>query len=266
MVSAAIPSLRPKLVTAGYGIMYSALSLLLKKGDSAFLNYGYCSLDPDAPRLELDRSDEADRYSIQLYHRVASAYPLAGKSVVEIGCGRGGGASFVTRYLHPASVTGIDLSKRAISFCRRTHKSPNLTFLDGNAENLPLPSKSCDVVLNVESSHCYPSFERFLKEVTRVLRPDGRFLYADFRPRTAVADLRAQLLKHFAIVEEEPINRQIVRALELDSERRVTLIRKRAPSFLYTALDSFASVNGSPTFDAFASGELQYFRFMLKQR
>jgi SAM-dependent methyltransferase len=265
-MSTAMPNLRPKLVTGFYRLMYSSLSVLLKPDDSTFLNYGYTSVDPDDPKLQLEPADESDRYSIQLYHRVATGSPIAGKDVVEVGCGRGGGASFAVRYLRPASYTGIDLSARSIEVCRRRHKLPNLKFLQGNAEDLPLPSQSCDVVLNVESSHCYPSFERFTKEVSRVLRPDGRFLFADFRGHPDVPVLRAQFEKHFDVVEEQSMNRQIVRALELDSDRRVTLIRKRAPKFLYSAMDTFASVNGSPMFDAFQSGQLQYVRFVLKPR
>ncbi|MCC6587041.1 MAG: class I SAM-dependent methyltransferase [Bryobacterales bacterium] len=265
-ISTAVPSLRPKLVTGFTRLMYSGISMMLKPGDSAFLNYGFTSIDANAPKLPLDPADEADRYPIQLYHRIASAWPIEGKDVVEVGCGRGGGASFIVRYLKPASYIGIDLSQRAIDMCRRRHQFPNLKFMQGNAEHLPLPSKSCDVVLNVESSHCYPSFERFAKEVSRVLRPDGRFLFADLRERTALPELRASLQKLFEIIEEEPINRQIVSALELDSGRRVALIRQRAPKCLYAALDTFAGVQGSPILDSFVSGERQYVRFVLKPR
>ena len=36
-------------------------------------------------------------------------------------------------------------------------------------------------MLNVEASHAYPRFDRFLDKVVRVLRPGGHFLYVDFR-------------------------------------------------------------------------------------
>ena len=53
--------------------------------------------------------------------------------------------------------------------------------MQGNAESLPFPDESFDAVINVEASHAYPHFDRFLPELTRVLRPRGHFLYADFR-------------------------------------------------------------------------------------
>jgi SAM-dependent methyltransferase len=40
-------------------------------------------------------------------------------------------------------------------------------------------SNSVDVVISVESSHCYPSRPRFFEEVERILRPGGSFLFAD---------------------------------------------------------------------------------------
>ena len=52
-------------------------------------------------------------------------------------------------------------------------------FLCADAENLPFPSDCADVLLNIESSHCYPNFARFLAEVRRVLKPGGVFAYAD---------------------------------------------------------------------------------------
>ena len=61
--------------------------------------------------------------------------------------------------------------------------------MQGDAQNLPFPDESFDAVINVEASHIYPNFERFLGEVARVLRPGGHFLYADFRNRDGLPRL-----------------------------------------------------------------------------
>ena len=63
------------------------------------MNYGWASLDPTASALTLRPEDEPNRYCIQLYHRVASVVDLCGSDVLEVGCGRGRGASYVMRYL-----------------------------------------------------------------------------------------------------------------------------------------------------------------------
>ena len=103
--------------------------------------------------------------------------------MLECSSGHGGGASYLTRTLKPASYTGLDFNSAGVDFCRKRHNVPGLDFVHGDAENLPFPDESFDAVINVEASHIYPHFERFLSEVKRVLRPNGHFLYADFRNR-----------------------------------------------------------------------------------
>ncbi len=52
----------------------------------------------------------------------------------------------------------------------------------GDALNLPFDVSTFDIIINVEASHCYPDQARFFSEVSRILKKDGVFLYADFRP------------------------------------------------------------------------------------
>src|SRR5580658_10268320 len=72
-------------------LWYSTLSLLAQD-DVTFLNYGYATSGAGGTTLQLEAVDEANRYPIQLYNRVASAVDLRGKDVLEVGSGRGGGA------------------------------------------------------------------------------------------------------------------------------------------------------------------------------
>ena len=73
--------------------------------------------------LPLAESDEPNRFHIQLYHRIATQADLRGKQVLEVGCGHGGGASYLMRTLRPASYTGLDLNPAGIAFCRKTAQS-----------------------------------------------------------------------------------------------------------------------------------------------
>ena len=148
--------------------------------DVVFLNWGYEEDPPMA--LPLAESDEPYRFPIQLYHRTATQADLSGKRVLEVGCGHGGGASYLMRTLRPASYTGLDLNRGAVACCRERHNLLGVDFVHGDAEQLPFPDQSFDAVINIESSGAYPHFSRFLAEVARVLRPEGRFLYADSAP------------------------------------------------------------------------------------
>jgi SAM-dependent methyltransferase len=182
--------------------------------DVVFLNAGYEEDPPMA--IPLVASDEPKRYSIQLYHRVATQVDLSGKQVLEVGCGHGGGASYLMRTLHPASYTGLDLNPAGIAFCRERHNAPGLEFVQGDAENLPFPDQSFDAVINIESSHCYPRFPRFLAEVARVLRPGGHFLYADLRPRVRIAEWEAALADApIRLLSQTDIKTQVLRVLDI---------------------------------------------------
>jgi ubiquinone/menaquinone biosynthesis C-methylase UbiE len=184
--------------------------------------------------LPLDAGDEPNRYPIQLYHSTATQNGgLADKRVLEVGCGRGGGASYLTRALNPVSYVGLDLNAAGIEFCRRRHPIPGLKFVRGNAENLPFPPGSFDAVINVESSHCYPHFDRFLAEVARVLRPGGMFLDADLRGRYECAQWEAMLAGALLrVVSWREINAEVSRGMERNSAQWQAMADRLVPRFL----------------------------------
>lgn len=195
--------------------------------DLLFLCWGY---EEDPPlELALAESDEPDRYFIQLYHTVATQADIAGKRVLEVSCGHGGGASYLTRSLQSASYTGLDLNPEGVEFCRGRHHVPGLDFVQGNAENLPFADQSFDVVINIEASHCYPHLPRFLEEVARVLSPGGRFLYADVRARDRVAAWEKELKESpMRLSEEADISEQVARGVDANVPR----LREIAPRIL----------------------------------
>jgi fatty-acid O-methyltransferase len=100
---------------------------------------------------------------------------LNGTKVLEVRCGHGGGASYIKRYLGPASHTGLDLNPSGIAFGKKRHTLPGLDFVQGDAQHLPFPDQSFDAVVNVESANYYPDQAAFFSEVARVLRPGRPF-------------------------------------------------------------------------------------------
>jgi ubiquinone/menaquinone biosynthesis C-methylase UbiE len=260
LVLCSLPGLKKKLWRA----WYDYLARTHRESDWTFMNYGYAGSD-NAHR-SLMKADEPNRHWIQLYDHVAGAVDLKGATVLEVGSGRGGGASFVKRYLGPGRMIGIDLAKNAVEFCRATHKVPGLEFKVGDAEHLPFSDASFHAVVNVESSHCYPAFEKFVSEVRRVLRPGGHFLYADFRDQTNVEGWRATLRNsQLELLSETNITPSIVVALDRDDERKLALIHRLIPKFLQPPFLDFAGVRGSAVYNAFRSGDLVYFSFVLRK-
>ena len=208
--------------------IYPYATRKLEAEDVVFLNYGY-EEDP-AMGVPLSDSDERNRYFIQLYHATATQVDIQGKQVLEVGCGHGGGASYLARTLHPATYTGLDLNPSAIRFCQKRHKVKGLDFVEGTAEDLPFADNTFDALVNVESSHLYPQFDRFLAEVSRVLRPGGYFLYTDARLlgdipawEEALADAPLRM------VSQRTVSADVVRGMEKSMHQWQYVIDQVAP-------------------------------------
>lgn len=243
------------------------VAMTIKDAPVAFLNYGYAGLLPENPRLDLLPEDEPDRLFIRLYHHVASAVDLAGREVVEVGCGRGGGASYIRRYLKPRVVVGVDLTERNLLFCAVRHRAEGLFFLRGDAESLPFADGAFDALVNVESSHCYGDMNRFLSEVVRVVRPRGYFLFADFRFAADAPALREQIVQCGLEIEREvDITPFVLRAMEQDTERRFHLIRQYMPPLLHKISGESAGLKGSGVYRALDSGRMTYLSFVLQRK
>lgn len=247
------------MVSLVYRALYWYINTIDRKKEVLFMNYGY---HDSSEEIELQNIDEINRYSIQLYHRLARMVEIQDKDIVEVGSGRGGGLAYITKTFKPLSAVGIDLDKKAAKFGNAHYNQKGLTFRQGDAQKLDLADNSIDVILNVESSHRYPKMELFLDEVYRSLKPGGHFLITDFRPRNKMKDLIHLLSQYnFVKFDEQMINQEVVKALELDDRRRVKLVKKYAPLFLRKSLHDFAGNMGSPTFKDIQSGEKVYFVF-----
>ncbi|HEY1170583.1 MAG TPA: class I SAM-dependent methyltransferase [Verrucomicrobiae bacterium] len=231
------------------------------------MNYGYAGL-PKAETTEIPSGLESERWCLQLYYHVASGAELAGKQALEVGSGRGGGAAFLKQSLGIANYTGVDYSDKAVALCRDRYASIHgLTFQQGDAEKLPCADTTFDAVINVESSHCYPDFPKFVSEVHRVLKPGGHFLYADFRDAVELGNWRTQLRNSgLEIVRETNITPNVLAALDRDDTRKQTLIQKLIPKWLLKPFQDFAGTKGSLVYRNFATGKMQYYSFVLRKK
>lgn len=234
-----------------------------KKADVLFMNFGYSNGDT----LELlSPAEEKNRYSIQLYHLLANSIDLKDKNIVEVGCGRGGGLAYVTSSFEPSSAQGLDLDKHAVAFSNSYYDLPNMSFVQGDALNLPFETGSCDVVMNVESSHRYPDMNQFLSEVKRVLKPGGHFLFTDFRYDHEIEGLKTDLhATGLKVLKEEDITNHVVTSLEKDDERRRILIKRLAPWFLHGVALNFAGTVGSSTYNQFNNREYVYMNYVFQK-
>ena len=243
-------------------IWYQYISNRIGSDPITFLNYGYWPTEGET--LQIEPQDEPNRPAIQLYHHVASGWNLAGKNVLEVSCGHGGGASFVKRYHHPQTYTAIDQNPKAINYNRKTHGALGIDFRVGDAQALDFSAEHFDAVINVEASHCYPRQDAFFKSVYRVLRKGGRFLYADFRTPVGAPQLDKDITNAgFKIDAKTDITSYVLSALKRTSQRYRDLVHGLTPKVLHPFMETFAAVEGSGVYNSFVNRERIYFSYCL---
>jgi len=105
---------------------------------------------------------------------------LAGKRVLEIGCGRGVGVEILLS-LGAEQVMGFDLDPRMIALARQrlTKYGKRVRVFVGDAEAIDAPDDSFDAVVDYGVIHHIPSWQQALKEIARVLKPGGMFYFED---------------------------------------------------------------------------------------
>jgi len=220
--------------------------------DFAFMNYGYAPLSSD-----LEGTAEPEKYCLQLYRRLLGNVDLRGKKVVEVSCGRGGGAAHVAATYQPASYLGIDISERNLGLAtQRFSGVSSLSFQAGNAEALPLPDASCDALLNVEASHLYDNPARFFAEAFRVVKPGGTFFHVDlaWKDKDPPAMIAAA---GFEIASVEDITKNVVMALDLDSVRREAIVMS-FPEAMRNDFRDWSGVKGFRAYNRLLNGEWVY--------
>jgi SAM-dependent methyltransferase len=238
-----------------YDLLYS-----LRWGEATTNNYGFAPAETAAP----------ERFQLQLYTELLklleSTAGAAGiERILEISCGRGGGLRHLAlRLPEGTQVIGLDVSMHAIRFCQARYAAlPNVAFVRGHALRLPFPAGSFDLVLNVEASHAYRDDAAFLREVGRVLRRRGQFLYADHRTRRKLPALE-QLARAAGFAGPlRDVTPNVVRACELDSERRRALIRSGLPWWSgplgRRRLERYAGIPGTRAFERLRTRDRMYF-------
>jgi SAM-dependent methyltransferase len=137
----------------------------------------------EATRLELKIDPEA-WVSKYMAHHVKP-----GSSVLSVGCGPGVILQAMCSKHSIIQGTGIDVSPGRVQQAIQKHKSnPRLRFVHGDAQAMPFPSDSFDVVYARMLFEYLPKKEQVASEMVRVCRPGGTVL---------IQDLDGQLLWNF---------------------------------------------------------------------
>jgi len=139
------------------------------------------ALDRHMPRPRVGGRESSEAYSLWEYRvgkDILESYAdrlgdLAGKRVLDIGCGLGG--KTVAYAEAKARVTGVDLSAENIARCSvfARARGVDAVFAAGDAERLPFAAGTFDAVIANDSLEHFADPERALRELARVLAPGG---------------------------------------------------------------------------------------------
>ena len=113
--------------------------------------------------------------------RAAALRP--GEVVIDLGCGGGIDTILAARAVGPdGKALGLDMLPEmldAASGHAAAHGVPNVEWLRGELEAIPLPDESVDVAVSNGVVNLSPRKSRVFAETFRILRPGGRFVTAD---------------------------------------------------------------------------------------
>jgi SAM-dependent methyltransferase len=136
-------------------------------GNSHAYNVGYWGLGA---------KNQAEASRDLVLHLIA---PVAAKParILDVACGLGETTGYLKQRWPEAEVTGINFSAGQIAECRVRH--PDCTFFIMDATELDFPPDSFDLVVCVEAAMHFPTRQKFLAEVARVLVPGGTLVMSD---------------------------------------------------------------------------------------
>jgi len=160
---------------------------------------------------------------------LARLVELAGRDVVDVGCGGGGLVRELTA--RGARVVGVAISDEQLAPAIAHDAGSDARYLVGRAQALPLEDASADVVVFMRSLHHVPTADlmRSLREARRVLQPDGIAYVAeplaegDFFALTSLVEDELEARTAVQAALGEPSRAGLHRALTVDYDVRVRI-------------------------------------------
>lgn len=254
------PSQPPEEIKLGHAKNFNDLNEQLSRSSFddhvRFFNFGYVPLGdeiPNGPRLG---PYFPNKESAQLLFEVVGDVSLEQGEVAEVGCGRGGNLWLINRYYRPRHTYGLDIAHLSTRFANSHYRSDPISLVTGDAESLPWSTASIDALINIETSCTYPSIDRFYREVARVVKRHGWFLYADLFSSDMLPAMVVALCRlGFEVRDQRDITNNVIesRRQRADRQRLAFGETDDKPSW-----DEFVGLGGTRLNDYLSSGERSY--------
>jgi cyclopropane fatty-acyl-phospholipid synthase-like methyltransferase len=153
-----------------------------KIGDSPvfFLNHGYSPVYPEFENMPF-------RHQLSLYKKCIEGIDIENKTVLEVGCGRGGGSKWISDNYN-VDMHGCDATPVHVSICKNNEKE-NLHYKFGRADNLPYETESIDVLISIEASQAFDDLGSFFELAFYKIKEGGKISIMDVYGITERAQL-----------------------------------------------------------------------------
>ena len=151
------------------------------------------AVDLDYPADLLSRVPDT---AVESFAGVANPFSLGalepGELVLDVGSGAGTDSLVAAQMVAPdGRVTGIDMTPQMLAKARRAAEEmglENVEFIEAEAEQLPFPDESFDVIVSNGVIDLVPDKDAVFSEFRRVLRPGGRMQVADVTIQNPVSE------------------------------------------------------------------------------
>ena len=177
------------LVCSGCGNQYPALNGVVRFVDAQAYAGSFGFQWKIHARTQMD---DANSHRTEIAFRQRTGFrpeDLAGKLVLDVGCGMGRFAEVATRW--GAHVVGIDLSL-ASEVAAQNLADRNAAIFQADVFHLPFAEGSFDFIYSIGVLHHTPSCEQAVKVLPKLLKPGGRlavWLYSSYNPWYRMSDV-----------------------------------------------------------------------------
>lgn len=109
-------------------------------------------------------------------------------TVLDLCCGTGDISKILSEIKDVKKVVGLDFSDNMLEIAKKKNFHEKIEYVSANCTKLPFEDNSFDAVTMCFGLRNIPDKETALKEIYRVLKPNGQFLHIDFGKRNFLAD------------------------------------------------------------------------------
>ncbi len=225
-----------------------------------FFNGGYLPIASDMILLP-EFSDE--QHSVMMYHLIAKTLlPTNANiptSILDIGCGQGGGVRYVSQLFPDAKITGIDRNGTVARLANSNYgEQGKIAFAKSDSDDLNFSDNSFDMVLSV-GAPTYFGLTKYMNEACRLCMSGGTIAFSGGYRQGNHSEIEQELRDAandlgLDTVSYTDITPHTFESLKADIPRREKLLKKVPWPFRIYG-EKWADMPGSTEYEEYATGK-----------